>query len=50
VKQSDQEVRISNLERNEIAGGSGGSGSFNLDAGMPNTVFGGSDPIDAGGV
>lgn len=50
VKQSDQESRISNLERNELSGGSGGSGSFNLDGGLPATVFGGSDPIDAGGV
>jgi hypothetical protein len=51
VKQSDQESRISNLERNELSGGgSGGGSSYNLDAGLPNTVYGGSDPIDAGGV
>lgn len=51
VKQSDQETRISNLERNELAGAGGGGGSsYNLDGGLPNTVYGGSDPIDAGGV
>jgi hypothetical protein len=49
-KQSDQETRISNLERNETGGGSGGGAFGNLDSGLPNTNFGGSDPIDAGGV
>ena len=49
-KQSDQETRISNLERNET--GSSGSGEMlgNLDNGKPDTVFGGSDSINAGGV
>lgn len=47
--QSNQETRISNLERNDgSSAGSGGSG--NLDGGVPNTIFGGADPIDAGGV
>jgi len=48
-KQADQETRISNLERNEPSGGSG-SMLGNLDGGLPNTVYGGADPIDAGGV
>lgn len=47
-KQTSQESRISNLERNDSASGSGGVG--NLDGGLPNTVYGGADPIDAGGV
>lgn len=48
--QSSQDERISNLERNETGGGSSGGAFGNLDAGLPNTIFGGSDPIDAGGV
>lgn len=47
--QSSQDERISNLERNET-GGAGGSSLYNLDAGEPATNYGGSDPIDAGGV
>lgn len=47
--QASQEERISNLERNETGGSSGGS-LYNLDAGEPATNYGGSDPIDAGGV
>lgn len=48
--QSDQETRISNLERNDIVSSSGGSSGYNVDGGLPNTIFGGSDPIDAGGI
>ena len=47
--QSSQDERISNLERNET-GGAGGSSLYNLDSGKPDTIYGGSDPIDAGGV
>lgn len=49
TRQADQETRISNLERND-SGGSSGGGFGNLDGGLPDTVFGGADPIDAGGV
>lgn len=49
-KQADQETRISNLERNEPSGGASSGMLGNLDGGLPNTVFGGADPIDAGGV
>lgn len=48
--QSSQDERISNLERNETGGGSSGGSLYNLDAGVPNTNYGGSDPIDAGGI
>lgn len=48
---TSQESRISNLERNDTASaGSSGSSSFNIDGGVPNSIYGGSDPIDAGGV
>lgn len=49
-QQSSQEARISNLERNETGSSSGGSAFGNLDGGLPNTNFGGGEPIDAGGV
>jgi hypothetical protein len=45
-------VRVE-LQKNRatVVGVAGGfSGSPNLDSGLPGTVFGGSDPIDAGGV
>lgn len=47
--QASQDERISNLERNETGSSSGGAFG-NLDAGEPDTNFGGSEPIDAGGV
>lgn len=47
--QASQSERISNLERNET-GSSGGSAFGNLDGGEPDTNFGGSEPIDAGGI
>ena len=50
TKQADQETRISNLERNEPSSGGSGSMLGNLDGGLPNTVFGGADSVDAGGV
>ena len=50
TKQADQETRISNLERNEPSSGGTGTMLGNLDGGVPNTVYGGADPIDAGGV
>lgn len=49
-KQANQETRISNLERNDVSSGGSGSSSYNLDGGLPNSIYGGSDPIDAGGV
>ena len=48
--QSEQQARISNLERNELSGGSGGGMFGNLDGGEAATVFGGNDPIDGGSV
>lgn len=42
--------RVNALERVESSSTAGGSDFGNLDNGTPSTVFGGSDPIDAGGV
>lgn len=48
-KQTSTTSRVNALELKESeAGGTGGG--INLDSGKPDTVFGGSDPIDAGGV
>jgi hypothetical protein len=47
-KQTTTSKRVNALERKESA--AGGSDFGNLDNGTPSTVFGGSDPIDAGGV
>lgn len=50
-KQSTTVKRVNALERTEASGSASSSSVFgNLDGGLPNTVFGGSDPIDAGGV
>lgn len=48
-KQSVTSSRVNALELKESEAG-GGGGGINLDSGKPDTVFGGSDPIDAGGV
>lgn len=42
--------RVNALERVESSATAGGADFGNLDSGTPSTVFGGSDPIDAGGV
>lgn len=47
---SSQEARISNLERNEASGSSGGGMFGNLDNGFPDTTFGGTSPVDGGSV
>lgn len=48
--QANQESRISNLERNDNVGSSSGGMLGNLDGGLPDTIFGGADSIDAGGI
>ena len=47
-KQNATASRVNALELKESEGG-GGNG-INLDSGKPDTVFGGSDPIDGGGI
>lgn len=47
-KQTTTSKRVNALERKESSGGSSDFG--NVDNGTPSTVFGGFDPIDAGGV
>jgi hypothetical protein len=45
--QANQEDRISNLERNEP---SGGGGLYNLDGGIPNTIYTPIPALDGGGI